>query len=87
MTTSETKEPVVSAIGAYFVGNRFHISLSDGREVSVPIDKIPWLDWLAKAPKEDQTNWTLEPNGFAIHWDDLDNGLEISHLLGSKPLI
>jgi len=45
------------------------------------------LHWLAKATPAQQKNWTLEPNGFAIYWEELDDGIEISHLLGMKALV
>ena len=76
----------VSATGVRFVDNRLYVALSDGREISLPIDKIEWLDWLAQATPEQQTNWSIEPSGFAIYWEDLDDGIEICHLLGMQPL-
>jgi hypothetical protein len=80
-------EPIVSATGVHFVNNVLCVSLNDGREISVPIDKISWLDWLAKATPEQRMNWTLEPDGFAIYWEDLDDGIEITHLLGMNALV
>jgi hypothetical protein len=69
-----------------FEGNILFISLSDGREVSLPIDQIEWLDWLAKATPEQRMNWSLEPGGYAIYWEDLDDGIEVRHILGLEPL-
>ena len=40
---------VVRARDVSFAGDRLCIELSDGRELSVPYKKIPWLKWLAKA--------------------------------------
>ena len=71
----------VAARSVRFVDNVLYISLSDGREISVPIDQIEWLEWLAKATPEQRANWSLEPGGFAIYWEDLDDGIEICHLL------
>ena len=76
----------VSACDVRFVDNVLYVSLSDGREVSVPIDQIEWLKWLAKATPEQKTNWSLEPGGFAIYWEDLDDGIEVCHLLTMQPL-
>jgi hypothetical protein len=84
LANSVTNE--VSATGIRFVDNRLYVALSDGREISLPIDKIEWLDWLAKATLEQQANWSIEPSGFAIYWEDLDDGIEICHLLGMQPL-
>ena len=77
----------VGAIGVSFAGNFLQVALSDGREISLPMDKVDWLDWLDQATPEQKSKWSLEPNGFAIYWDDLDNGIEISHLLSMQALV
>ena len=63
------------------------ILLSDGREISLPIDRMEWLQWLAKATPEQCARWTIEPGGFAIYWEDLDDGIEIEHVLSRQPLV
>jgi hypothetical protein len=55
--------------------------LSDGRRLSLPIDSISWPDWLASATPEQRAGWTIEPGGCAIYWDELDDGIEIEHVL------
>jgi hypothetical protein len=37
----------VKASGIRFVDHILYVSLDDGREVSVPIDQVEWLAWLA----------------------------------------
>jgi hypothetical protein len=76
----------VTARNVRFEGDILYVSLSDGREVSTPIDKIEWLTWLAQATPEQRANWSFEPGGFAIYWDDLDDGIEVCHLLTMQPL-
>ena len=76
----------VGATNLHFVGNTLCIFLSDGREISVAIDQVEWLDWLAKATPEQRAKWSLEPGGFAIYWEDLDDGIEVRHLLGMQPI-
>lgn len=76
----------VGAVDVRFEGNVLCVSLSDGREISVPVDELPWLDWLAKATPLQRANWSLEPGGFAIYWEDLDDGIEVCHLLALQPL-
>ncbi|MGB8647880.1 MAG: DUF2442 domain-containing protein [Anaerolineae bacterium] len=85
LSTSRTKE--VSATGVRFDDNVLHVSLSDGRQVSVPLDKIKWLEWLTKATPEQRAHWSIEPGGFAVYWDQLDDGIEIEHLLGMQSLV
>jgi hypothetical protein len=77
----------VSATAVHFNGNMLQVTLSDGRIISLPIDKTAWLEWLAQATPEQRENWSLEPGGFAIYWEDLDDGLEVAHLLGVQPLV
>ena len=52
----------------------------------MPTIEIDWLDWLAKATPEQQANWSIESGGFAIYWEDLDDGIEVCHLLSMQPL-
>ena len=77
---------VVQARDVSFADDRLHIELSDGRELSVPYKKIPWLKWLAKATPKQRAGWSLEPGGYAIYWEQLDDGVEICHLLGMESL-
>lgn len=70
-----------------FEDNLLHILLSDGREISLPIDRMEWLQWLAKATPEQRAGWTIEPGGFAFYWEDLDDGIEIEHVLSMQPLV
>jgi hypothetical protein len=76
----------VQAREARFAGDRLRIGLSDGRELSVPFKKIPWLKWLAKATPKQRAAWSLEPGGYAIYWEQLDDGVEICRLLGMESL-
>ena len=77
---------VVQARDVSFAGDRLCIELSDGRELSVPYKNIPWLKWLAKATPKQRAGWSLEPGGYAIYWEQLDDGVEICHLLGMESL-
>lgn len=76
----------VSATDVRFAGNILYVTLSDSRQISVPLENIPWLKWLNSATSEQRARWSLEPGGFAVYWDELDDGIEISHLLSIQPL-
>ncbi len=69
-----------------FLGNVLRVELSDGREVRLPLSEILWLKWLARATVKQRANWSLEPGGYAIYWDDLDDGIEVCHLLNAQPI-
>ena len=77
----------VAAESVRFLGERLVVELSDGRELSVPYKKLPWLHWLAKATPKQRAAWSLEPGGYAIYWEQLDDGIEICHLLAMESLV
>ncbi|MBI4771192.1 MAG: DUF2442 domain-containing protein [Chloroflexi bacterium] len=83
MTTLEP--PVAEAVGAVsvrFAGDLLYIVLNDGREIGLSL-KWQWLDWLRRATPAQRQRWSLEPDGFAVYWEELDDGIEITHLLSS----
>ena len=88
MLTSASKvvSEQVAATNVRFEKNILYVTLSDGREVSLPIDRVEWLDWLAGATVEQREKWSLEPGGYAIYWEELDDGIEVGHILGMEPL-
>ena len=83
--TAKTTEHV-RAESVRFAGSVIRVTLDDGREISLPLNEVPWLKWLAKATPKQRANWTIEPGGYAIYWHDLDDGIEVCHLLESTPL-
>ena len=51
--------------------------------MSLPLDRIEWLQWLARATPEKRANWSPEPGGYAVYWEDLDDGIEVCHILAA----
>ena len=76
----------VTATNVRFEKDVLYVLLSDGREVSLPIDRVEWLEWLANATIEQREKWSLEPGGYAIYWEELDDGIEVGHILAMEPL-
>lgn len=76
----------VALTDVQFEENIIHVQLSDGRLVSLPVDKISWLAWLAAASPEQRAGWSIEPGGYAVYWEELDDGFEVAHLLALQPL-
>jgi hypothetical protein len=76
----------VSARSVRFIGNMLHVTLTDGREIGLPLEQTEWLHWLAQATPEQRANWSIEPGGYAIYWEDLDDGFEIVHALSLQPV-
>jgi hypothetical protein len=87
MTTLSKQEiQEVGARGVRFDNDMLVIELSDEREIALPFKKIKWLTWLAKATPEQRANWSIEPYGYAVWWEDLDDGIEVIHALSLQPL-
>ena len=84
MTAKTTDQ--VRARNVRFTAGTLHVRLDDGREISLPLVGVPWLKWLTKATPKQRANWSLEPGGYAIYWPDLDDGIEVCHLLNPQPL-
>ena len=63
-----------------FLADTLIITLQDGQTMDIPLDGVAWLRWLLDATPEQRAKWSLEPGGFAIYWEELDDGIEIEHL-------
>jgi hypothetical protein len=69
-----------------FEGDQLILYLTDGRAVILPLTHIDWLQWLANATPEQRAKWSIEPGGFAVYWEDLDDGFEVAHALSLQPV-
>ena len=54
------------------------VSLSDGREIRVPLE---WFPTLRDASPEERLHWRLIGKGIGIHWPGLDEDLSLEGLL------
>ena len=73
----KTRAPSRAARGIRFAGRMLYVALTDGREIGVPLSQFPWLE---RATPTQRRQWHIEPRGFAVYWDDLDDGIEVEHL-------
>lgn len=87
LTSANNAIEQVAATSARVNNDVLYVSLADGREISVPLTRVEWLQWLRRAMPEQQAQWSLEPGGYAIYWDDLDDGVEVGHLLSTQALV
>ncbi|MBX2999129.1 MAG: DUF2442 domain-containing protein [Caldilineaceae bacterium] len=87
MTISTNHEQLEVAIwNVRFEGEMLFIDLTDERQIGLPFTKIRWLAWLANATSAQRSNWSIEPYGYAVWWEDLDDGFELAHALSLRPL-
>ena len=73
-----SKKQTHSATNVRFTDSMLFVALSDGREIGVPLARFSWL---AHATPAQRARWHIEPRGFAVYWDDLDDGIEVDHLM------
>jgi len=78
MNISSPRAVVVLAISVQFDADRMHVQLSDGREITVPLE---WFPSLRDATDVQKNNWRLIGTGVGIHWDDLDEDISVQGLL------
>lgn len=67
------------ATSVYFDAERIHVRLSDGREISAPLD---WFPRLRNASDELRQQWELIGHGLGIHWETIDEDISVAGLLG-----
>ncbi|MGQ9629732.1 MAG: DUF2442 domain-containing protein [bacterium] len=58
------------------------VELDDGRTIVVP---LVWFPRLLHGTPEERKNWRLIGEGEGIHWPDLDEDIEVAHLLAGVP--
>jgi hypothetical protein len=61
-----------------FEDDLLQVSLTDGREIRVPLE---WFPKLRDASPEERQNWRLIGKGIGIHWPDLDEDVSLEGLL------
>jgi hypothetical protein len=68
----------VLAVNVRFTPDALIVSLSDGREVSIPLE---WFPRLRDATPKQRKNWRLIAKGIGIHWEEVDEDIAVSTLL------
>ncbi len=58
------------------------VELDDGRTISVP---LAWFPRLLYGTPVERENWRLIGDGEGIHWPELDEDIEVRHLLAGIP--
>ncbi len=66
------------AVGVRVTSRALTVTLDDGRIMTVPLE---WFPRLVHATPRERANFEIEPGGNSIWWADLDDGVEIAHLL------
>ena len=80
MSTSATPRPDTCALAvvAQCRDDMLHVRLSDGREVSAPLE---WFPRLRDASEEHRAHYRLIGGGVGLHWPDIDEDISVESLL------
>ena len=70
-----------SAVKVWFDEYNMWINLSDGRQLSVPLEYFPRL---LKSNSSQRKNYILSGNGTGIHWEEIDEDISVPGLLMGK---
>jgi len=55
-----------------------HVSLADGRIISVP---IIWFPLLHEATPQQRENYEIDGGGISLHWPEIDEDISVAGLL------
>jgi len=78
MNTSVIRPLSVLATEVRFDVDKMYVQLSDGREITVPLE---WFPGLRKATDKQRKSWRLIGKGVGVHWADRDEDISVEGLL------
>ncbi len=82
MNTLQTKPmKPAQAVGVTFTDLQFTVALKDGRYLTIP---LWWYPHLERATRAERKNWKLLGTGVVIQWPDLDEFIEVEHLVRGR---
>ena len=70
--------PTALAQSIAFADDMMHVSLTDGRIISVP---IIWFPLLHEATPEQRAEYEIGGGGVSLHWPAIDEDLSVASLL------
>lgn len=66
------------AKAVHFDDEMMHVSLTDGRVISVP---IIWFPLLHEAPADQRRHYEIGGGGISLHWPEIDEDISVAGLL------
>jgi hypothetical protein len=79
LTGKDNKDRRASrAVDLQFKGDRVVLALTDGREISIPLDFYPTLQ---RASQRARNAWEMIGKGHGFHWPALDLDLSVQGLI------
>lgn len=80
-TAAKIEEVEPAAIEAWAEGRMIFARLTDGRVIGFPADRFRIL---GKASDEQLKHVTVELNGYALRWDDLDEDITVPGIVAGR---
>lgn len=71
----------VCAVDVSFTEEAMHVSLDDGRVISIP---LTWYPRLYHGTESERRHYELIGNGEGIHWSELDEDISVEGLIAGK---
>jgi hypothetical protein len=65
-----------------FDAEMMHVSLTDGRIISVPVPVI-WFPLLHQAVPEQHRHYEIGRGGLSLHWPEIDEDISVAGLMAS----
>ncbi len=81
MNTLVTDPVLAQACGLFIGQHEFAVLLRDGRRLVVPFACFPRLE---HASAEQLRHFELYSDGKMLHWPDLDEDIEVQHLVDGR---
>jgi len=81
MNISANEIEIQTAENVTVAEDTLSVDLRDGRTISVP---LAWFPRLLHSTPEERNNWRLIGKGHGIHWEDLDEDIDIQGLLAGR---
>ena len=81
MSTTAREATSPTATATRVVRDMLAVTLSDGREIRVP---LAWYPRLEQGSAEERANWELVSRGIGIHWPGLDEHISIEGIVAGR---
>lgn len=79
MRTSATGRGLAVATEVEVVGDVLHVTLTDGRELRLPVDDF---EFLRDATPAQRAGGVVDMKGTALWWEELLEGISVAGLIG-----
>jgi hypothetical protein len=82
MSISAVETGISLAVRVAVTEDTLTIDLNDGRTISAP---LAWYPRLLHSTSAERKKWRLIGNGQGVHWEDIDEDVNVEGLLAGRP--